>query len=247
MKRSTITASSPKLRRASLRASASAAAKSSGASTRRIPRPPPPAAALISTGKPMARCGVGKLCVALGAVVARDHRNAGFDGETAGSDLRPHLLDDVGMGTHPDQSRSHDGSGEAGVLGQEAVAGMDGVSAAGRRRVEQPIDRQVRLGERRRSESVRHRRLGDVGCVGIGIGEHGHGLVSETMGGGHDPPGDLAPVGDEDAHASAHIRYTMPGPGDGAGRRAASARHRPSTSRVSVGAIRPSSHRRDVA
>jgi hypothetical protein len=36
---------------------------------------------------------------------------------------------------------------------------------------------------------------------------------------GDDAPGDLAPVGDEDPHGGAHIRYTMPGPG--AGRRPA--------------------------
>ncbi|OMI33961.1 choline dehydrogenase [Streptomyces sparsogenes DSM 40356] len=60
---------------------------------------------------------------------AGDQGGAGALGDVAGGDLVPEVADRGRRGADPGQAGVEDGLGEVGVLGQEAVAGVDGVGA----------------------------------------------------------------------------------------------------------------------
>ena len=60
-------------------------------------------------------------------------------------DLGAHLLDRLRRRADPGQPGVDDGAGEVGVLGQEAVAGVDGVGAGPAGRLEDQVDAQVGL------------------------------------------------------------------------------------------------------
>ena len=64
-----------------------------------------------------------------GAVRARDGRNAGVLHGLDGGDLVSHQPDALRGGAHEDEAGALDLLGEVGVLGEEAVAGVDGLSA----------------------------------------------------------------------------------------------------------------------
>ena len=85
-----------------------------------------------------------------------------------------------------------------GVLGEEAVAGMDGVGAARARGVEQRLDVQIALARRRRAD--RDRLVGEphVRRVGVGLGVDRDGRDAHRAAGADDAHGDLAAVGDQD-------------------------------------------------
>ena len=117
------------------------------------------------------------------------------------------------FGARPDErelGRRHR-SGERCALGQEPVAGVDGVGAGPPGGVDDRVDPEVGVGrclaaDRDRQVGVAHER-----GVGIGIREDGDGLDAETATGTHDPTGDLAPVGDQQAldhHGLPYIRKT---------------------------------------
>ena len=62
-----------------------------------------------------------------GTVAAGHQRGSGTDGDLAGGDLVAELPDGFRGGADPGQAGVEHGLGEVGVLGQEAVAGVDGV------------------------------------------------------------------------------------------------------------------------
>jgi hypothetical protein len=89
------------------------------------------------------------------------------------------------------------GVGKGGVLGEEAVARVDGLGARLTRRREHAVGAQVRV--RRRRAAHAH---GDVGhlhvlCVAVGLGEDGDGLDAHAPRRAHDAARNLAAVGDE--------------------------------------------------
>ena len=147
----------------------------------------------------------------LGAVVevgAGQDRDAGPLHHLPGADLRAHRLDRLRRRPDQDEARLGDGAGEAGVLGEEAVAGVDGVGAGAAGRVEDRVDAQVGLGRGRAAE-----RDGLVGLVHerrarVGLGEDGDGADAHPPAAGEDAARDLAAVGDEhlrDRGALAHL------------------------------------------
>ena len=153
----------------------------------------------------------------------------------------------MASGAGPIQMRPgvHDGAREGGVLGEEAVAGMDGVGPRAPRRLDEALDAEIRLARRRGSDAdgvvggAHVRRL----AVGVGVDRDG----GEPLGaaGAGDADGDLAAVGDQHA-PHGHMRKT-PQVVRGTGACSAAASARPSASRVSSGSRMPSSHSRAVA
>jgi hypothetical protein len=83
------------------------------------------------------------------------------------------------------------GLGELLVLGEEAVAGMDGLGAGGQRRADDLVDHQVGLARRRRADA--HRLVGQahMAGAGIGLGIHGDGADAHAPRGLDDAAGDL--------------------------------------------------------
>ena len=79
---------------------------------------------------------------------ARDDRNSRLLHRRAGGRLRAHQLDRGGRRADPDEAGVLHGLRERRVLGEEAVAGMDGLRPGTLRRVEDAVDREVALGRR---------------------------------------------------------------------------------------------------
>ena len=131
--------------------------------------------------------------------------------ELLGACLGRHRLDRPGRRPDPHQAGVEDGAREAGVLGQEAVAGVHGVGTGRGGRLHDQLAAQIRLGGRRARQpygGVGHAR---VQRVLVGVRVHGDRPDAQFMAGAEDPAGDLAPVGHKDRsdHVGVpHIRKT---------------------------------------
>ena len=113
------------------------------------PRPPPPNAALIAIGRPCSSANATTSSAPVtGSRGAGDQRGAGPRGDVPGGDLVAEVADRLRGRADPGQPGVDDGLGEVGVLGEEAVAGVDRVGARLRRGVEELVDVEVGLGGR---------------------------------------------------------------------------------------------------
>ena len=164
-----------------------------------MPRPPPPAAALIRTG--IADVGgdlAGGDVVGDGALRARHHRDAEAGGGALGLDLVAHDADVLGARADEDDVVGGEDLGEAGVLRQEAVAGVDGLGAGDFAGGEQLRDVEVGFARRRRADA--DALVGEAHMHGVGVGGRmdRHGGDAQLLAGAQHPEGDLAAIGDED-------------------------------------------------
>ena len=90
------------------------------------------------------------------------------------------------------------GAREGGVLGEEAVAGVDRLGAGLLGDLEDLVHREVALGGRAGAEQVRLVGAPDVRRVAIGLGVDRHAGDAELLERPHHADGDLAAVGDQD-------------------------------------------------
>ncbi len=146
------------------------------------------------------------------AVIARHDGHARLGHQRLGGILQAHGADRRGRGADEDEARGLDRLDELGVLGEEAVARMDGFRPGGEGRLDQPLAAQVAVGRLRAAD--RHRLVGHghMERLGIGIGMDGDGRHAQAPGGGRDADGDLAAVGDQDL---AEHRTSPSGPAAG--------------------------------
>ena len=133
-----------------------------------------------------------------GAVAAGNQRRAGPDGRVAGGDLVAEQPDGVRAGTDPGQPGVQDGLGEVGVLGEEAVAGVDGVRTGLGRDGEELRDVQVGVRGRVAVQAEGLIRGGDVQGVGVDVGIHGDGRQLRVVAGPGYADRDFSTVGDQD-------------------------------------------------
>ena len=110
-------------------------------------------------------------------------------------DLRAHGVDGRRRGTHPGEAGPGHHPGEVARLGQEAVAGVDGVGPGPGGGVEDEGRAQVGVGRGVPGQAHGQVGLPDVGAVGVGVGVDGHRGHAHGPGRAHDASGDLAPVG----------------------------------------------------
>ena len=134
----------------------------------------------------------------VGALVARHAGHAGLDHAPLGGGLVAHRGDGGRRRADEDQAGLLAGRGEGLVLGQEAVARMDGVGAGLVRGLEDAVDAEIALADRRRADAHRLVGEGDVRRVLVGVGIDRDGAIAHRLGRAHDAPGDLAAVGDQD-------------------------------------------------
>ncbi len=87
--------------------------------------------------------------------------------------LGRHRLDRLRRRSDPGQARVDDGACEAGVLGEEAVAGVDGVGAGGDGGLHDQVAAQVGVGGGRARQS--YRRVGHARVEGVLVGVRVHG------------------------------------------------------------------------
>ena len=166
---STSRVSSPNAARASRRADASA----SGSSARRAGHPHALAAAargwLDQEREPrFVKRGDELLIGQPRSPGPRDNRDASGRDGGLGGDLVAHRLDRLRRRPDERQARGRAGAGEPGVLGQEPVAGVDGLRAGCLRGGDDRLDGQVALRGRRRADP--HRLVGRADVRGAGVG-----------------------------------------------------------------------------
>ncbi len=122
----------------------------------------------------------------------------GLGRQAFGLDLVAHGGDRPGRRSDEGDAGGLQGLDEAGVLGQEAEARMDGLGAGVLAGLDDLLDHQVALGRRRRAD--RDRLVGqlDVQRPGVGLGIDRHGPDAHAPRRLDDAARDLAPVGDQD-------------------------------------------------
>ncbi|MCY1363691.1 hypothetical protein D9M69_504660 [compost metagenome] len=131
------------------------------------------------------------------AVVAGHQGHAGGFHQGLGGGLAAHGVDGGGRRAEEDQAGIGNGAGEAGVLREEAIAGVDGLGAAGLGGGDQLVHQQVafcRLGA-----AEVHGDIGFAHMAGVAVdgAMHGHSTDTEGLGGAHDAAGDFTAVGDQ--------------------------------------------------
>ena len=140
-----------------------------------------------------------------GAFAAGHDRHARPEHLASRADLVAHLLDHAPGGPDEDDARLLARLGEAPVLGEEAVAGMDRPGACAASGLEHALDVEIALAGGRGADQDGFVGLARVRPVGVGLGVDGDGADTEAPAGAEDAAGDLPAVGDEDAleHAQA--------------------------------------------
>ena len=144
------------------------------------------------------------------AHVAGDGGDPGGGGQLLGADLVAHGLNGLGVGADEGDALVAQATGEAGVFGQEAEAGVDGLRARLTHRLHDPVGQQIGLG--RRSGADQHRFIGhlDRQRTGVGLGIDLHRRNTHAAAGLDDADGDFAAVGDQDLgeHVSLNLKRT---------------------------------------
>ena len=158
---------------------------------------------------------------------AGDERHARARHGRPRRELVAHGGDRLRRRSDPDETRGLDRLGEGGALGEEAVAGMDGVRAGRTGRAEQRLDVEIRLAGGWRSDGDRLVGGEHVGRATVGLGVDGNCAQARLAAGTCDPDGDLSAVGDEDgAHGDGGWSSGSGGGGQTGGRMARPARWR---------------------
>ena len=121
-------------------------------------------------------------------IAALDDRNAGLRREPLRFELVPGRADRLRRRADEPEAGRDDRLGEARVLGQEPVAGVDRVRTGARRRGDDSLDVEI---ARHLLDLGGAPRVERAGVVGRG---HGHSRDPEPVAGGEDPRGDLAAV-----------------------------------------------------
>ena len=131
------------------------------------------------------------------AVVARRERHARRAHQRLGRALGAHRFDGLGRRADEGDPGLRTVAGEAGVLGQKAVAGVDGLGTAGMGGGNDRLATQVAFGGRGRADVHGFIGQAHMAGIGIGIGIHRHGGNPQAAAGGDDAAGNFATVGDQ--------------------------------------------------
>ena len=112
--------------------------------------------------------------------------------------LLPELPDGFRSGADPGESGVEYSLGEIGVLGQEAVAGVDGVRSGPCRDVQQFGDVQVGVSRGVPVQAEGFAGGTDVHGIGVDVRIDGDGFQLGVLAGSGNPDGDFTTVGDQD-------------------------------------------------
>ena len=150
----------------------------------------------------------------LGLPDALHHVAAGDDGHARlahgapGGVLIAHLLDDLGVRADEAQAALLAQGCELGILGEQAVSGVDGLAAGEHRRRNDGAHVEVALCRGRGPDADALIRQHDVQGVAVRLGVDGNGGNAHLLAGADDAHGDLAAVGDQDL--GKHGNPTLP-------------------------------------
>ena len=133
------------------------------------------------------------------AEMARHGRDPGFRGGLLGFDLVAHGGDGAGVGADENDAGLAERARKGFALGQETVAGMHRFRAGLAAGLDDPVDRKIAFGRRRRPDQNRLVRHLDMERVAVGLGIDRDGRDPHPAGGLDDPAGDLAAIGDQNS------------------------------------------------
>ncbi len=134
--------------------------------------------------------GVGHV----GLAAAGHHRYTGRGHRLLGADLVAHRLDRAGRRADERDARLRARLGEARILGEEPVAGVDRLGTGAARGVQDALAVQVALARRARSDVDRRIGLDHMPRVAVGVAEHRDGADPQPPQRPDHPHRDLAPV-----------------------------------------------------
>ena len=140
----------------------------------------------------------GRNLVRDGAFGTGHHGNPELLRGALGLDLVAHDADVLGARADEGDVVGLEDFGEAGILGQESVAGMDGFRAGDLAGGEKLRDVEVGIARRRRPDADALVREADMHGVAVGRRVHRDGGDPEFLAGAKDAERDLAAVGDQD-------------------------------------------------
>ncbi len=131
-----------------------------------------------------------------GIVGAGDSGDIGAAGELAAGGFRAEGFHGFGGRADENEAGFFAGTGERGVFGEEAVAGMDGVAGGAAGNVDELVDAQIAFAGRRGADGISF--VGETNVEGgaVGFAEHGDGADAEFATGAKDADGDFAAIGD---------------------------------------------------
>ena len=138
------------------------------------------------------------LVIRQGAVGARHGGDTGLLHGVLGGHLVAHQANHVGGGADEGESGLLHLLGEVGVLGEKAVAGVDGGGAGDFRGTDDGRDVQVGLGRGGRADAHRFVGEGQMHQFAVGGGMNRHRLDAQLLAGTHHAQGDFPAVGDQD-------------------------------------------------
>ena len=165
----------PKLDSASAATRAKASRTSSAVAQACMPMPPPPPVALTITGSPIdSAAATASSALASSSVPASSGTPAALARARAVC-FSPNAVIWSAVGPANAQAGLLHGTGEGGVLGEEAVAGVDDPGAVAERGLDDRVAAQIRLAGGRRTEADRVVGLADVRGGPVGVGEDGDG------------------------------------------------------------------------
>ena len=141
-----------------------------------------------------------------GVLGARRERCADLLGDVPGLDLVAECVDGRRWWSDPDQSGVDHGLREAGVLGEEAVAGVDGVGAGLLGDGDDLGDVEIGVRRGRSAEAVCLVGEPDEERVAVGFGVHRDAADAGVLAGTDHAHGDLAAVRDQDLLQGLHVR-----------------------------------------
>ena len=161
--------------------------------------------------------GLGAGGVEVGGGLGRtgDDRHAGLGHDLARPGLRAHRFDRLGRRADEDDAGLGAGAGEVGVLGEEAVAGVDRLGPRLLGRVDDLDDVQVALGGGRRADQEGLVGLAHVRGVAVDLRVDGDRSDAHLLQRAGDANRDLAAVGYQDLLEHGGAVYAYAGRGDG--------------------------------
>src|SRR5579875_2570211 len=115
-----------------------------------------------------------------------------------GRRLRSHRADGGGWWADEDNTGFGAGVSKLGVLGEEAVAGVDRLGAAGLGGGDDRGDVEVALTRRGRANAIGGVGQAHMRRVAVGVGIDGDGAYAKLLAGEDETHGDLATIGDQD-------------------------------------------------
>ena len=157
----------------------------------------------------------GRLDVLGGLGRAGDDRHPGLGHDLARPGLRAHRFDRLRRRADEDDAGLGAGAGEVGVLGEEAVAGMDRLGAGLLRGLDDLGDVEVALGRHRRADQEGLVGLAHVRGVAVDLRVDGDRADPHLLQGAGDADRDLAAVGDQ--HLLEHGGAVYLGAAEGVG------------------------------